>query len=80
MHLKMSSGKCQPFCPSLNVLNSMHILWDTSYVRHELIISFNMRWVNHIVKHSLANNLKPNPEILHNTQQPIPSPQQLLYG
>ena len=27
MHLKMSSGKCWPFCPSLNVLRLLHCHW-----------------------------------------------------
>ena len=27
MHLKMSSGKCCPFCPSLNVLNAFIKIW-----------------------------------------------------
>ena len=43
MHLKMSSGKCRPFCLGLNVLNTGRTFWKQWELRLGVIIAFHFQ-------------------------------------
>ena len=55
IHLKMSSGKCRPFCIGVNVLR-----WRVHTIQGYLTAALKFMWIlNHVLSQSIAVNCRP---------------------